>query len=225
MGGRRMTLSHAMLEFVKARDHRLMSRVNGWSAPKWVRIWMICATRGGDGWLWYAMGLAILLFGGQGALCRDGRGGRGIRAGYRRVPLVEAADGQAPAMSDPTALLGDAVAAGSVLLSVRALDHCFRGCHASQPFLSFVDGRLDDLRYQRRGVARPARHALSERRTGRFDSGSLAGLLVVHRRSPERTAYISSRKALRSPPACRSAASFSFCPGRNRFAVGWNNPE
>ncbi len=25
---------------------------------------MICATRGGDGWLWYAMGSVILLFGG-----------------------------------------------------------------------------------------------------------------------------------------------------------------
>jgi undecaprenyl-diphosphatase len=25
---------------------------------------MICATRGGDGWLWYAMGIVILLFGG-----------------------------------------------------------------------------------------------------------------------------------------------------------------
>jgi undecaprenyl-diphosphatase len=25
---------------------------------------MICATRGGDGWLWYAMGLAVLFFGG-----------------------------------------------------------------------------------------------------------------------------------------------------------------
>jgi undecaprenyl-diphosphatase len=25
---------------------------------------MICATRGGDGWLWYAMAIAILLFGG-----------------------------------------------------------------------------------------------------------------------------------------------------------------
>jgi undecaprenyl-diphosphatase len=26
---------------------------------------MICATRGGDGWLWYGMGLIILLFGGD----------------------------------------------------------------------------------------------------------------------------------------------------------------
>ena len=26
---------------------------------------MICATHGGDGWLWYVMGLVILLFGGE----------------------------------------------------------------------------------------------------------------------------------------------------------------
>jgi undecaprenyl-diphosphatase len=26
---------------------------------------MICATRGGDGWLWYAMGILILIFGGE----------------------------------------------------------------------------------------------------------------------------------------------------------------
>ena len=54
----------AMLDFITARDLRLMRRVNRWRAPKWVRLWMICATRGGDGWLWYLMGFAILLFGG-----------------------------------------------------------------------------------------------------------------------------------------------------------------
>ncbi|MCW5977176.1 MAG: phosphatase PAP2 family protein [Bryobacteraceae bacterium] len=64
-----------MLEFVKARDHRLMRRVNGWSAPKWVRIWMICATRGGDGWLWYAMAAAILLFGGTNRFAAAGAAG------------------------------------------------------------------------------------------------------------------------------------------------------
>lgn len=53
-----------MLSFIAARDHRLMRKVNRWSAPRWVRLWMICATRGGDGWLWYAMLAAILLFGG-----------------------------------------------------------------------------------------------------------------------------------------------------------------
>ena len=29
-----------------------------------MRLWMIAATRGGDGWLWYAMGLMVALFGG-----------------------------------------------------------------------------------------------------------------------------------------------------------------
>ena len=70
-----MTIPHAMLEFVTARDHRLMRRVNGWNAPKWVRIWVICATRGGDGWLWYAMGLAILLFGGEERFAAAGAAG------------------------------------------------------------------------------------------------------------------------------------------------------
>jgi undecaprenyl-diphosphatase len=46
-------------------DHRLMRRVNRWPAPRWVRYWMIWATRGGDGWLWWGMGLVILLFGGD----------------------------------------------------------------------------------------------------------------------------------------------------------------
>ncbi len=29
---------------------------------------MVYATRGGDGWLWYVLGIAVLLFGGSGAL-------------------------------------------------------------------------------------------------------------------------------------------------------------
>ena len=29
-----------------------------------MRLWMVAATRGGDGWLWYAMGLVIALTGG-----------------------------------------------------------------------------------------------------------------------------------------------------------------
>jgi undecaprenyl-diphosphatase len=45
-----------------------MTRVNGWRAPRWFRVWMICATRGGDGWLWYTMGLCLLLFGGAAGI-------------------------------------------------------------------------------------------------------------------------------------------------------------
>lgn len=59
-----MTMPRPMLNFIAHRDHRLMRRVNNWHAPRWIRIWMLCATRGGDGWLWYALGAILLLFGG-----------------------------------------------------------------------------------------------------------------------------------------------------------------
>ena len=59
-----MTFPGAMLSYIARRDHTLMRRVNRWHPPRWIRVWMLCATRGGDGWLWYAMGLIILLFGG-----------------------------------------------------------------------------------------------------------------------------------------------------------------
>jgi undecaprenyl-diphosphatase len=42
-----------------------MRRANNWEAPRWVRLYSISATRVGDGWLWYAMGLAILVLGGK----------------------------------------------------------------------------------------------------------------------------------------------------------------
>src|ERR1035441_11128921 len=53
-----------MLRYIARRDHGLMHRVHRWHAPRWIRVWMLCATRGGDGWLWYAMGVIVLSFGG-----------------------------------------------------------------------------------------------------------------------------------------------------------------
>jgi undecaprenyl-diphosphatase len=58
-------LGSAMLSFIAHRDHRLMRRINRWPAPRWVRVWMLAATRCGDGGLCYAMGLLILLIGGE----------------------------------------------------------------------------------------------------------------------------------------------------------------
>ncbi len=53
-----------MLEFITSRDYRLMRKVHQWSPPRWIRVWMLYASRAGDGWLWWAMGAAVLLFGG-----------------------------------------------------------------------------------------------------------------------------------------------------------------
>jgi undecaprenyl-diphosphatase len=60
-----MGLATALIENINTRDHRLMRRVHRWRAPRWIRLWMICATRGGDGWLWYVLAAGILLGGGE----------------------------------------------------------------------------------------------------------------------------------------------------------------
>ncbi len=57
-------MTQALLGYIAARDYRLMNRINGWRAPRWLQLWMICATRGGDGWLWYIMGAILAVFGG-----------------------------------------------------------------------------------------------------------------------------------------------------------------
>jgi undecaprenyl-diphosphatase len=60
-----MTRSKHMLGYINRRDHRLMRRVNRWQPPRWVRIWMLCASRAGDGWLWWGLGAIILMAGGE----------------------------------------------------------------------------------------------------------------------------------------------------------------
>jgi undecaprenyl-diphosphatase len=52
------------LSYISSRDHNLMRRLNGWMPPRWIRIWMIVASRVGDGWLWWTIGLILLVFGG-----------------------------------------------------------------------------------------------------------------------------------------------------------------
>ena len=59
-----MTVPGAMLTYISHRDHRLMRRVNRWYAPRWIRVWMLAATRGGDGWLWFILAAVLLGFGG-----------------------------------------------------------------------------------------------------------------------------------------------------------------
>ncbi len=55
-----MTVSRAW-SILAIPDHTLMHRVNRWMAPSWVRWWMMAATRAGDGWLWAAYGLVLIL--------------------------------------------------------------------------------------------------------------------------------------------------------------------
>ena len=83
-----------MLEYIAARDHRLMRRVHKWRAPRWVRLWMICATRGGDGWLWYPIALAILLFGGAERFAAVAAAGTGVGTGVAIFLILKRATGR-----------------------------------------------------------------------------------------------------------------------------------
>ncbi len=60
-----MTARRMVWQFIEARDHRVMRRVNRWRAPRWLRVWMVWSTRLGDGWIWYTVGITLLLFGGD----------------------------------------------------------------------------------------------------------------------------------------------------------------
>jgi undecaprenyl-diphosphatase len=59
-----MAMTKAVLGFIENRDHRVMRRLNRWSAPRWIRFWMLVSTRMGDGWLWYSLALIVLMLGG-----------------------------------------------------------------------------------------------------------------------------------------------------------------
>src|ERR1700757_5263011 len=60
-----MTVGKHVWGYIQNRDHRVMRRMNSWPAPRWIRFWMLAATRMGDGWLWYSLGAILLAFGGM----------------------------------------------------------------------------------------------------------------------------------------------------------------
>src|SRR5664280_2453151 len=93
-GGDRMTLPGGMLNYISRRDHRLMRRVNRWPAPRWIRLWALCATRGGDGWLWYGIAVVILLFGGPMRFRAVGAAGLAAASGIAIFLTLKKATGR-----------------------------------------------------------------------------------------------------------------------------------
>lgn len=69
-----MSVREAVWHRIESNDHRLMRRIHRWPAPRWFRVLMIMMTRGGDGWLWYAIGLILIFFGGDDRFLAIGAG-------------------------------------------------------------------------------------------------------------------------------------------------------
>src|SRR5437879_5848662 len=70
-----MAVARNVWGYIDRRDHRLMQRMNRWRAPRWIRIWMIAATRMGDGWIWYGLGMMLFMFGGPQRFAATGAAG------------------------------------------------------------------------------------------------------------------------------------------------------
>jgi undecaprenyl-diphosphatase len=70
-----MTVTRSVWGFIEQRDYRLMRRMNRWRAPRWIRYWMVAATRMGDGWIWYGLGAILLAYGGPQRFAAVGAAG------------------------------------------------------------------------------------------------------------------------------------------------------
>ncbi len=74
-----------VLSYVITSDDRVTGRLVSGRPPRWVRYWMLWATRLGDGWLW--LGTAILLAASGGRGLRVLAGGA-VAAGLANILLV-----------------------------------------------------------------------------------------------------------------------------------------
>jgi undecaprenyl-diphosphatase len=84
-------LSRNVWGYIEGRDHRVMRRLNRWRAPRWIRYWMIAATRMGDGWLWYGLAGMLLLYGGAPRYAAVGSASAAALAGvlvFKSIKLI-----------------------------------------------------------------------------------------------------------------------------------------
>jgi undecaprenyl-diphosphatase len=75
----------SVFAYVLASDDRLTGRLLGWRPPRWIRLWMLSATRLGDGWIWL-LAAAILLASGNRGL--QVLGGGAVAAAIANTLLV-----------------------------------------------------------------------------------------------------------------------------------------
>src|SRR5258708_28355751 len=61
--GYAMTVTRTVWGFIEQRDHRLVRRMNRWRAPRWIRYWVIAATRMGDRSLWDGLRSMLVVYG------------------------------------------------------------------------------------------------------------------------------------------------------------------
>lgn len=76
----------SVLGYVVASDFRLSDRMLDWTPPRWLRVWMLGATRLGDGWLW--LFAAIVLGAAGGGECHRALAAVAVSAVLANIVLV-----------------------------------------------------------------------------------------------------------------------------------------
>ncbi len=88
-----MNLSRATAS-LSAPDYFLMHRLNRWRPPRWIRVWMLAASRAGDGWLWWSCGFAVLASNDPARYAAVGAAALAVLAGVCSFKLVKRAVGR-----------------------------------------------------------------------------------------------------------------------------------
>src|SRR5271155_4016117 len=97
-----MTVARAVWGHIQSNDHRIMRKIHRWREARWFRILMIMMTRLGDGWLWYSIGLILLVFGGSQKFLAIGAATAAAAAGiFLFRPLKHASRRKRPCEIEP----------------------------------------------------------------------------------------------------------------------------
>jgi len=194
-----MAVARNLWGYIDRRDHRLMRRMNRWRAPRWFRIWMIAATRMGDGWIWYGLGLMLLTYGGPQRFSAIGAAGSAAVLGiFVFKALKRLSQRPRPCQIEPhcwSKVLppdkfsfpsGHTMTAFSIALVVSYFYPSLRG--------AFFPGA------KHCGISHRAGYALSERCPGGCGHGRCPGLCIDHGVRLIRSHLASARLAARRPP-------------------------
>ncbi len=163
-----MTVGRAVWNQINSNDHRLMRRVHRWRAPRWFRILMILATRGGDGWLWYALGAILFFYGGSHRFAAIGAAGSASVAGILIFrALKKTSRRKRPCEIEPHCW-SSILPPGQILVPVRPFHHRVRGRAFDRTLLSRPDGLSAHCCVPDCEFSNHPRHAFPQRRDRRI---------------------------------------------------------
>ncbi len=154
-----MTRAKTLWGFIENRDHRVMRRMNRWKAPRWIRFWMLAATRMGDGWIWYSLAGILLLGGGANRYAAVGAAGSAAIVGvFLFKALKRISHRQRPCQFEPHCWAR--YSPGPVFLSFGSHHDGIRHLARGQLFLSFPGSAAVFSCHQHRRFSHRSGHAL-----------------------------------------------------------------